>query len=216
MQQALGVMGDQAIMIGITFAMGVAGILGLFMALFWPRRWRLHYRMEIAFVVILIGLAVYAERNSTQTFQAYEAGLEAGQDVSGKMAMGQVAEEETAAAFDQRVTVYAFQWGFLFFDENGAVSRNAVRVAPGSKVLFAIAANDVIHGFNIPVARVTTELEPGRVQSVWIRAPEKPGKYLIQCLNYCGVGHSQMKAWMVVGDENQASKEPPSSESPKG
>jgi heme/copper-type cytochrome/quinol oxidase subunit 2 len=196
MQQALGVMGDQAIMIGITFAMGVAGILALFMALFWPRRWHLPYRAEVVFIAILAGIVVYADRNSAQTYQAYEAGLASGDGVSGQMTDGQVAAE-----FDRRITVFAFQWGFLFFDENGAASRNAVRVEPGEKVLFSIAANDVIHGFNIPAARMTTELEPGRVQSMWIRAPEKPGKYLIQCLNYCGLGHAQMKAWLVVGGD---------------
>ena len=157
--------------------------------------------MEIAFVVVLAGVMIYADRNAAQTYQAYEAGLETGQGISGQVAAGQSPEGQPAAEFDQRVGVYAFQWGFLFFDENGAASRNAVKVAPGAKVLFTIAANDVIHGFNIPVARVTTELEPGRIQSIWIRAPEKPGKYLIQCLNYCGLGHTQMKAWLVVEND---------------
>lgn len=210
MQQALGVMGDQAIMIGITFAMGVAGILGLFMALFWPRRWRLHYRMEIAFVVILLGVAIYGERNSTATFSAYEADLPSGEALSG-----QIADATQKGDFDRRIKVFAFQWGFVFFDEAGTASRNAVRVQPGEKVLFSIAANDVIHGFNIPAARITTELEPGRVQSLWIRAPKTPGKYLIQCLNYCGLGHAQMKAWLVVGGESQASAAPPPSASPQ-
>ena len=196
MQYALGLMGNQAIMIGITFALGVAGILALFMALFWPRRWRLKYRVEIGFVVLLIGLVVYADRNSAETYQAYEAGLSAGEGLSGEVADGQSARD-----FDRRITVYAFQWGFVFFDEAGAASRNAVKVAPGAKVLFTIGANDVIHGFNIPAARLTTELEPGSTRGIWIRAPEAPGKYLIQCLNYCGLGHAQMKAWLVVGDD---------------
>ncbi len=217
MQQALGVMGDQAIMIGITFAMGVAGILGLFMALFWPPRWRLHYRMEIAFVILLIGVVVYAERNSTATFTAYESILPNNEEISGRLAdVVQIADAETVGDFDRRIKVLAFQWGFVFFDEEGVASRNAVRVLPGQKVLFSIAANDVIHGLNIPVARVTTELEPGRVQSIWFRAPEKPGKYLIQCLNYCGLGHSQMKAWLVVGGESQASDTPQPSATPQG
>ncbi len=198
MQQALGVMGDQAIMISITFALGIAGIAGLFMALFWPRRWRLPYRVEIGFIVVLAGIVIYADRNSAQTFQAYEAGLASGQALSGEVVAGEVVAGQEGSAFDRSITVYAFQWGFLFFDEDGAASRNAVKVAPGAKVLFAIASNDVIHGFNIPAARMTTELEPGRTQSIWIRAPEKPGKYLIQCLNYCGLGHTQMKAWLVV------------------
>ncbi len=195
MQHALGLMGDQAIMVAITGALGVAGVLALFMSLFWPTRWRLKYRAEVGFVAILVVMVVYADYSSTATYQAYEANLPDQAALSGKIAF-----DAHAAGFDRQVSVYAFQWGFVFLDENGATSRNAVRVEPGEKVLFNIASNDVIHGFNIPVARMTTEFEPGEFRSIWIRAPEKPGKYLIQCLNYCGLGHSQMKAWLVVGD----------------
>ncbi len=195
MQNALGLMADQTIMIGITLALAFVGIGALFMALFLPQRWRLKYRMEIGFVAVLGVLVVYADSNSARTFAAYEAELPAADYLSGN-----VAGPVEAGAFDRRIRAFAFQWGFVFLDEQGAASRNAVRVMPGEKVLFSILANDVIHGFNIPAARMTTELEPGKVQSIWIRAPEKPGKYLIQCLNYCGLGHAQMKAWLVVGD----------------
>ena len=41
-------------------------------------------------------------------------------------------------------------------------------------------------------------IDPDGKREVWIKAPDKPGKYLIQCINYCGVGHTQMKAWLVV------------------
>jgi len=78
------------------------------------------------------------------------------------------------------------------------MSRNAAVVKPGERVLFKVVSNDVIHGFNIPVANITAEVDPGDVRELWIRAPKKPGKYLIQCVNYCGVGHAQMKAWLVV------------------
>lgn len=195
MQHALGLMGDQSMMVAITGALGIAGILALFMALFWPRRWHLKYRMEVGFVILLAVLAVYADYRSAATYEAYEANLPDEAALSGKIAF-----DARAVGFDRQVNVYAFQWGFVFLDEGGAASRNAVRVAPGEKVLFNLAANDVIHGFNIPVARMTTEFEPGEFRSIWIRAPEKPGKYLIQCLNYCGLGHAQMKAWLVVGD----------------
>lgn len=143
--------------------------------------------MEVAFVVLLAGLAVYADANSAGTYKAYKANLPGAGALSGALAF-----DAAAAGFDRHIKVYAFQWGFLFFDEDGAASRNAVKVAPGAKVLFTILANDVIHGFNIPVARLTTEFDPGEARSIWIRAPEAPGKYLIQCLNYCGLGHSQM------------------------
>ncbi len=68
-------------------------------------------------------------------------------------------------------------------------------------MLFKVVSNDVIHGFNIPSANITAEIDPGDVRELWIRAPDKPGKYLIQCVNYCGVGHAQMKAWLVVEGE---------------
>ena len=195
MQNALGLMGDQALMFSITVALGIVGVVALLMALFWPTRWRLKYRMEVLFVVILAGLAVFADSRSAATYQAYEADLGTGEALSGTWDTGLRRE-----AFDRWVRVYAYQWGYVFFDEDGAASRNAVKVAPGERVAFTIMANDVIHGFNIPVARLTTEFEPGVVREIWIRAPRAPGKYLIQCLNYCGLGHTQMKAWLVVGE----------------
>lgn len=195
MQQALGLMGDQALMFGVTVALGVGGIAALLLALFWPRRWRLRYRVEVIFVLLLAALAVYADFNSAATYQAYEAVLPDEGEVSGRVA------GEAAGSFDRDIRVFAYQWGFVFLDENDAASRNAVKVAPGDKVLFRIMANDVIHGFNVPVARMTTEFEPGETRAIWIRAPETPGKYLIQCVNYCGLGHAQMKAWLVVAGD---------------
>lgn len=196
MQNALGMMADQTIMIGITLVLALLGIVTLLMALYWPPRWRLTYRMEIGFVVLLAALVVYADANSARTYTAYEADL-----AKAVPPLGTVTGADEAVGFDRRIGVYAFQWGFVFMDEQGAASRNAVRVMPGERVLFTIMSNDVIHGFNIPAARLTTEFEPGETRAVWIRAPDAPGKYLIQCLNYCGLGHAQMKAWLVVGDD---------------
>ena len=105
---------------------------------------------------------------------------------------------EGASDFDQEIKVIAFQWGFAFLTEGNEISRNAAVVQPGETILFRIFSNDVIHGFNIPAVGITAEFDPGKERDVWIRAPLEPGKYLIQCLNYCGIGHAQMKAWLVV------------------
>ena len=121
MQNALGLMSDQTIMIGITAALALLGVGALFMALFWPRRWRLKYRIEVGFVVLLAGLAAYADINSAQTYGAYEADL----PTAGALA-GAAAEASEAADFDRSIGVYAFQWGFVFLDEQGAASRNAI------------------------------------------------------------------------------------------
>ncbi len=76
------------------------------MALFWPRRWHISFRIEVIFAFILTGLAVYADQNSSATFHAYESDL----PVVATVAV--VPEDATPAAFDRMVTVLAFQWGF--------------------------------------------------------------------------------------------------------
>ena len=201
MYDALGLEGTRVLLISIMVALGAGGIAALFTALFWPRRWKLPYSAEVGFVALLVGLLFYAEYSSTKTYTAYESLLPA---VSGE---GGGSTPPSGERFDREVTVLAFQWGFLFYDEEGNASRNAVKVMPGERVLFRILTNDVIHGFNIPVARLTAELEPGGVNYLWIRAPEATGRYLIQCLNYCGLGHAQMKAWLVVGDIEEGGEE---------
>ncbi len=180
-------------MFAIMVALGVAGVVALLAALFWPPRWRLSYRAEVVFAVLLTGLVVYADLDSARVYRAYESALP-------EAAVAGTARDagEAAAGFDRSITVYTYQWGFLFIDASGAVSRNAMIARPGEKILFRILSNDVIHGFNLPAARITTEVDPGAVRSIWIRAPARPGKYLIQCVDYCGVGHYQMKAWLVV------------------
>lgn len=181
----------------VMVALGIGGIISLFAALFLPRRWHLPYRAEVFFVLLLVFLGIYADYQSTATYTAYEARFSPGHQTLKSETVG-----SSQKSFDRSIRVYAFQWGFLFFDESGKVSRNAVKVGPNQLVLFTLASNDVIHGFNIPAAHITTELEPDELRSIWIRTPETPGKYLIQCMNYCGLGHAQMKAWLVVAQED--------------
>ncbi len=193
MENALGIWGPQAIMMAITASFTVLGLVMLFAAILMKRRWKPSYAFEFGFIAVMLGLVWYADKLSVGTYSAYQANLEEGtKKVSGNY------DPEKGQVFDREFTVVAFQWGFAFINENNEISRNAVVVKPGQKVLFKIVSNDVIHGFNIPVAQITAEIDPDTRREVWIKAPDEPGKYLIQCVNYCGVGHAQMKAWLVV------------------
>lgn len=194
MENALGLSGYTSTMLALVFIVLGLGIAALFAALFLPARWKIKYRMELVFVVLLIALVWYADSESNAIVSQYQDELTKAGFVSAE-ASEEIAGEDN---FDRVLRVVAFQWGFAFLTDDDEISRNAAIVKPGEKVLFRIFANDVIHGFNIPVAGITAEIEPGVERGLWIRAPEKPGKYLIQCLNYCGVGHAQMKAWLVV------------------
>ena len=196
METALGASGYTAVMLGIVFIVLGLGIAALFAALFLPTRWKLKYRMEFFFVGLLIVMVWYADRESTEMYRQYQGEIER----AGFIGTAEAAEQ--GQNFDRVLRVIAFQWGFAFLTDEDEISRNAAVVKPGEKVLFRIFGNDVIHGFNIPVAGITAELDPGVERDLWITAPETPGKYLIQCRNYCGIGHAQMKAWLVVeGDE---------------
>ncbi len=200
MENALGIWGPQAIMMAITASFTVLGLVMLFAAILMKRRWKPSYTFEFAFIALMLGLAWYADKLSFNTYSAYQQYLEDGTEkVSGNY------DPAEGAFFDREFTLIAFQWGFAFINEEEEVSRNAVVVQPGEKILFRIVSNDVIHGFNIPVAQITAEIDPDEKREVWITAPDRPGKYLIQCVNYCGVGHAQMKAWLVVEGEAIAS-----------
>jgi len=201
MENALGIWGPQAIMMAVTASFTILGMIMLLAAVFMGRRWKPSYTFEFAFIAVMLGLVYYADRLSVGTYSAYQANLNSEQK---KVSGNYVGEGE--AAFDRVLTVVAFQWGFAFINEQNEISRNAVIVEPGQKVLFKIVSNDVIHGFNIPVAQITAEIDPDNRREVWIKAPDTPGKYLIQCVNYCGVGHAQMKAWLVVKAPEQTSQ----------
>ncbi len=201
MEQALSLEGGQTTLIAITIALTVLGLAALAMAVFWKPRWRVGYGLMYMFVLGLFVMAWYADWNSTRTYTAYQGEFATEGAVSGS----EVTDTETN--FDRTLTVVAFQWGFAFITDENEISRNAAVVKPGEKVLFKIVSNDVIHGFNIPVASITAEIDPVELRQVWIRAPDEPGKYLIQCVNYCGVGHAQMKAWLVVEDEEEETAE---------
>lgn len=195
MENALGISGPQAIMMAITASFTVFGMIMLLAAMMMKRRWKPSYTVEFVFIGVMLALAWYGDLTSTKTYTAYQENLNAEE----KMVSGNydgLGEE----AFDRVITVIAFQWGFGFINEEDEISRNALVVSPGDTVLLKVVSNDVIHGFNIPVAQITAEIDPDDKRELWIRAPDEPGKYLIQCVNYCGVGHTQMKAWLVVTD----------------
>lgn len=194
MENALGLSGGQALLMTITIGLTMLGLVGLALALFMEKRWKLTYSIEYLFIAGLLGMAYYGDFASTKVYSAYQEDLRSNEAVSGKI----VKDADRDKKFDRILTVVAFQWGFAFITQDNEISRNAAIVKPGERVLFKLVTNDVIHGFNIPVAGITAEIDPGDVRELWIRAPQKPGKYLIQCVNYCGIGHAQMKAWLVV------------------
>ncbi len=83
-------------------------------------------------------------------------------------------------------------WGF---------NPRVIRVEPGERVRFRVVSDDIQHGFAINELGLNLQLALGReVRSPDVKVALPPGKYPIHCSTFCGLGHSTMKASLVVGD----------------
>lgn len=114
------------------------------------------------------------------------------------------------------VHVFAKKWEWKFVYKNGKEVMNglddknqvspAMMVVPVGRPVKLIMSstkinpggNDpadrpVLHSFFIPAMRVKQDLVPGRYTALWFEA-EKAGTYQVFCTEYCGGGHSAMKA----------------------
>ncbi len=105
-------------------------------------------------------------------------------------------DANTPPANAYEISVTGQKWKWLFTYPNGHVDEN-LHVPVDTPVLLVMTSEDVIHGFYIPAFRLKRDVVPGRYSKVWFRAV-KPGDYQIYCTQYCGTGHSDMWAKVVV------------------
>lgn len=100
------------------------------------------------------------------------------------------------------VNVSARQWLFQFTYENGAQTTGELRVPAGRPIKLIMSSADVIHSFYVPDFRVKQDVVPGRYTQVWFNAPET-GESIIFCAEYCGTGHSNMIATVIVQEPQE-------------
>ena len=98
-------------------------------------------------------------------------------------------------AAEVHVTASQFVWNFQYPD--GRRSVNELRLAVGKPVKLIMTSTDVIHGLFIPDFRQKMDLLPGRYTFLWL-LPKKTGTFDIYCAEYCGTGHSIMRATLIV------------------
>lgn len=67
----------------------------------------------------------------------------------------------------------------------------------GSTVDFYLTSKDVVHGFDIYEKNVNMMAVYGGVNKTTVHF-DKPGVYKITCHEYCGVGHHNMQAEIIV------------------
>lgn len=72
-----------------------------------------------------------------------------------------------------------------------------VRVPAGRRIRFRITTPDVLHGFQIVGTNVNLTVAPGYISEATATFTT-PGEYLVVCNEYCGLGHHNMQARIVV------------------
>lgn len=74
-----------------------------------------------------------------------------------------------------------------------------IYIPVGSEVDFFLTSKDVVHGFNIAEKNVNLMAVYGNINKTTVKF-DKPGVYNITCHEYCGVGHQNMQAQVIVND----------------
>jgi len=104
---------------------------------------------------------------------------------------------EHVPAEAETIKVTGQQWFWTFEHEDGKKETGQLHVKQGVPYKFELVSKDVIHDFNVPDYTILMDAVPGRVNVVW-NLFDKPGEYPIQCREYCGFGHSTMRAKLFV------------------
>lgn len=103
-------------------------------------------------------------------------------------------------AAEIQVTASQFTWSFKYPD--GRSVANELRLPLGQPVKLIMISRDVIHGFFIPAYRQKQDVLPGSYTYLWL-LPKQAGTYDIYCSQYCGTGHSLMRATLIVMPQPQ-------------
>jgi cytochrome c oxidase subunit 2 len=98
------------------------------------------------------------------------------------------------------ITVTGQQWLWTFEHEDGTKEIGELHLEKGEAYRFEIHSKDVIHSFNIHEYTVLMDAVPGRVNHVWF-SPNVAGEFDIQCREYCGLIHYNMRGTLFVEDK---------------
>jgi cytochrome c oxidase subunit II len=96
------------------------------------------------------------------------------------------------------IEVIGHQWWYeVRYPDRGIVLRDEMRVPAGQGVLLRLTSADVIHSFWAPRLAGKMDMIPGRTTELWIEA-SRPGTYLVQCSEFCGLWHARMRMEIVA------------------
>lgn len=77
------------------------------------------------------------------------------------------------------------------------ILNSEVHLPVGKPIKVLLRSQDVLHDFYVPPFRARMNLVPGMVTHFWF-TPTKTGRFEILCAQLCGVGHFNMRGYVVV------------------
>ena len=102
-----------------------------------------------------------------------------------------------------QVEVYGQQWWWEYrYDLNNdgkadIITANDLVVPAGRDIALHIKSRDVIHSWWSPRLNGKKDAVPGRTSPLTIHA-DKPGEYIGQCTEFCGLSHAEMRIKVVA------------------
>jgi cytochrome c oxidase subunit 2 len=104
------------------------------------------------------------------------------------------------AGIEVEITGHLWWWEMRYrADVPGNVfsTANELVIPTGVPVRLDLTSADVIHDFWVPKLGPKMDLIPGQWNHVWLQA-DRPGTYLGQCAEYCGLEHARMGIRVVA------------------
>jgi len=106
------------------------------------------------------------------------------------------------------VTIIGNQWWWeIRYPKLGVVTANELHVpvsdpAQPTPTFITLESVDVIHSFWVPQLAGKMDVIPNKTNHVWIE-PTRPGTYVGQCAEYCGIQHGLMLLVVVVHPKDE-------------
>jgi cytochrome c oxidase subunit 2 len=88
-------------------------------------------------------------------------------------------------------------WWAVSYPGTGFVTANEVHLPAGRPVEIGLDSDNVIHSFWVPELAGKLDLIPGQ-HNVLRFTPRKPGRYIGECAEFCGLEHARMGFEVIV------------------
>jgi cytochrome c oxidase subunit 2 len=111
-----------------------------------------------------------------------------------------LADIEQTKANTQEVNITGQQFAWTFQYQTPNFKAGELHLVKGTPYHFKLHAKDVIHSFWVPQFRMKKDAVPGMTTDIRV-TPTRFGRYTLVCTELCGLGHSTMRAPIVVEDQ---------------